>query len=105
MVRLTSLASKQKLGYNFFRQFLVSAQDTNHVDETATTRAVDRLEQGLGAADLDDLVNALTICQALDFDIPIRSGVVIDQMRSTQLLRNLEFGVRRRCCDDGRPKS
>jgi hypothetical protein len=68
-------------------------QYSYQTDPPAVTKAVDGVCEAGSSDDFDDEVYANASCELEGFGRPVGSFVVVDQVRSPQLARKLEFLV------------
>jgi hypothetical protein len=80
-----------------------SSERADDVDRSARSHRVHRFLERVGAADLDDMVDADAVGTLEDLLVPIRHRLVIDQRVGTEPLATLELGVAARCEENAGP--
>jgi hypothetical protein len=90
---LTSLRSEQDAWDESCIDGRIRRQNTRQAYQAANASAVDRLHQRACTTCFDDMIDAPSTSDARDFFVPVGSSDVVDEMRRTEFLRNLELIV------------
>ena len=74
-------------------------RESNKGYETPISHGSQRLDNCTSADNIDHMWCTNLICQLVDFNSPVKVGLVIDAIQSTELFDELESGIWRRDCD------
>jgi hypothetical protein len=81
---LTNSSTEKHSRYKLCRYVFRGAQYADYADEPTIPCAFNRLHKCLGTAHFNDLIYTFSVCKTQDRLVPVRSGNVVDEVRSTE---------------------